>query len=179
MTGQIKGAVDLLINPELRAHAGVHPDNPFVFAATRDSMNPIRGNDVLRSQAVLCGAKNPADLTSTKLRKHIATMSQVMNLQRHELDQLASFMGHDVRIHREFYRLPQNVYQTAKVSKVLIAMEKGIVSGIIGKSLDEIDVSPEDGEHCYIISLCFVIQLQLEVMNKYVFIWCNVRCPVI
>ena len=102
----------------MRSHAGVNPDNPFVFAATKGSMNAIHGNDVLCTHAFICGAQNPVDLTSTKLRKHIATMSQVMNLQPHELDQLASFMGHDVRIHKEFYRLSDDIFQTAKVVEI-------------------------------------------------------------
>jgi len=97
MTAQQKAAVDLLIDPELRSHAGISSDNLFVFAATKGSLNSIRGSDVLRQHAAFCGAKNPTGLTSTNLRKHIATLSQVMNLQGHELDQLASFMGHDIR----------------------------------------------------------------------------------
>jgi hypothetical protein len=34
------------------------------------------------------------------MRKHIDTMSQVINLKGNELDILANFMGHDVRIHK-------------------------------------------------------------------------------
>ena len=37
------------------------------------------------------------------------------------MDQLANFLGHDIRIHREFYRLPEKTLQLAKVSKVLMA----------------------------------------------------------
>jgi len=146
MTSEQKSAVDLLSNQQLRSNAGVSADNEFVFAATKGSMNHIRGNDVLRNHAALCGAHNPADLTSTNLRKHIATLSQVMNLQRHELDQLASFMGHNIDIHREYYRLPNDVLQTAKVAKILLAMEKGQISSLHGKSLDDVEVCPDDGE---------------------------------
>jgi hypothetical protein len=70
----------------------------------------------------------------------------VVNLRDHELDVLADFMGHDIRIHREFYRLPQETYQAAKVSKLLLALEKGNLTNIRGKTLDEITVSDDDGE---------------------------------
>jgi len=55
------------------------------------------------------------------LRKHVITISQVLNLKENELDidLLAQFMGHDIRVHREFYRLPLDVLQTAEVAKIL------------------------------------------------------------
>lgn len=85
-----------------------------------------------------CGAEDPQNLRSTNLRKQIATISQVMNLKDNELDQLADFLGHDIRVHREYYRLLQSTIQLAKISKLLMAMEKGSVKDIQGKSLDEI-----------------------------------------
>jgi len=85
-------------------------------------------------------------LRSTVLRKHIATLSQIMNLKDNELDQLAKFMGHDVRVHREFYRLPCDVMQIAKVAKILIAMETGKIETLKGKSLDEVNVGAIESE---------------------------------
>jgi len=49
-------------------------------------------------------------------------MSQILNLKKNELDQLAQFMGHDIRIYREYYRLPNDVVQAAQVVKVLLSM---------------------------------------------------------
>ncbi|CAI5690129.1 unnamed protein product [Oreochromis niloticus] len=85
-----------------------------------------------------CGAEHPQNLRSTNLRKQIATISQVMNLKDNELDQLADFLGHDIRVHREYYQVPQSTIQLAKISKLLMAMEKGSVKDIQGKTLDEI-----------------------------------------
>lgn len=78
--------------------------------------------------------KQPGNLTSTKLRKHVATVSQLLNLQTHELDQLATFMGHDIEVHREFYRLPE---ETLQMAKVLFALQDGM-GKFKGKSLDDI-----------------------------------------
>ncbi len=86
--------------------------------------------------------QNPEALSSTKLRKHIATMSKILNLSENEADQLADFLGHDIRIHRQFYRLPEGTLQLAKMSKVLMAMEKGTLSEFKGKKLDEIEIDP-------------------------------------
>lgn len=59
-----------------------------------------------------------------------------MNLKDNELDQVAKFMGYDIRVHREYYRLSENTLQLAKISKLLLAMEKGI-DAYKGKSLEE------------------------------------------
>lgn len=80
---------------------------------------------------------------STRLRKQVATLSTVLNLKENEMDQLATFLGHDIRVHREFYRLPESTLQLAKVSKLLIAMEKGRLSDLQGKGLDDIEINPE------------------------------------
>ncbi len=46
-----------------------------------------------------------------------------MNLKNNELNQLAKFLGHDIRVHREYYRLSENTIQLAKVSKLLLSLE--------------------------------------------------------
>lgn len=89
-----------------------------------------------------CGAKNPTALSSTKLRKHVATLSNVLNLNDTELDQLAGFMGHDIRVHREYYRLPESTLQLAKISKILMAMESGRLGEFQNKKLDDINIDP-------------------------------------
>lgn len=83
----------------------------------------------------MCGAKNPEYLRSTHLRKHIATLSQVLNLKNNELDQRANFFGHNIRVHRDFYRLPEATTEMAKISKLLLAMEKGTLGEFQGKLL--------------------------------------------
>ncbi|RXN13663.1 N-lysine methyltransferase SETD8 [Labeo rohita] len=61
-----------------------------------------------------------------------------------EMDQLENFLGHDIRIHREFYRLPEKTLQLAKISKVLMALEQGRLSEFHGKNLDEIGIDPDE-----------------------------------
>ncbi|KAJ8959479.1 hypothetical protein NQ318_022176 [Aromia moschata] len=100
----------------------------------------MSGVNIIRKMAKNCGAKNPAFLTSTKFRKHIATTLQLMNMGEDEMEQIATFMGHTKKTHKEFYRLPQDIYQTAKVAKVLILLEKGKGNEFKGKTLEEINL---------------------------------------
>jgi len=130
-------AIDVLIT--CRKILGVAQSNQYVFPRPY-SDNPVRASDCLRKMSIECGAKFPGNLTSTRLRKHIATTSQILNLQENELDLLAGFLGHDVRIHRHFYRLPQDTLQLAKVSKILLAFDRGQISDYKGKSLEDIEV---------------------------------------
>ena len=81
-------------------------------------------------------------LSSTKLRRQVATLTRVLNLNYTEQDLLADFLGHDIRVHRKFYRLPEGTLQLAKISKVLMACKQGRLSEFKGKSLDQISISP-------------------------------------
>nr|CAI5856477.1 unnamed protein product [Callosobruchus analis] len=53
-------------------------------------------------------------------------------------------MGHTLKTHCSFYRLSDNLYQTAKVSKLLLLSASGGIEKYKGKLLDdtEIDLSP-------------------------------------
>ncbi|CAL8236877.1 unnamed protein product [Arctogadus glacialis] len=104
----------------------------------------FHGTSCIRKVAHECGAKFPQALSCTKLRKHVATVSKVLNLKDTEMDQLADFMGHDIRVHRKFYRLPEGTLQLAKISKVLLALEQGRVAEFKGKNLDEINLEPNE-----------------------------------
>ena len=53
---------------------------------------------------------------------------------------MADFMGHNIRVHRDYYRLPDAATQVAKLSEVLLLMEKGELGRLMGKNLDDLDV---------------------------------------
>ncbi|XP_078790071.1 uncharacterized protein LOC105358446 isoform X3 [Oryzias latipes] len=141
LTPKMLCALELLVKQ--RDASGVLKGNIYLFARP-DALTHFRGSDCLRNFSKICGAKCPESLTSTRLRKHAATLSTVLNMTDTEMDQLANFLGHDIRIHREFYRLPEKTLQLAKVSKVLMALEQGRLAEFHGKNLDEIGIDPDD-----------------------------------
>ncbi|XP_056448662.1 uncharacterized protein LOC130384480 isoform X1 [Gadus chalcogrammus] len=140
LTPSMVDALSLLASN--RTESGVCATNLSLFARPK-AMSHYRGHDCLRVHASQCGAKHPEHLRSTQLRKHVATLSRVLNLKNNELDQVADFSGNDIRVHRDFYRLPVPTTQLAKISKLLLSMEKGHLSGMQGKSLDEIEIDDE------------------------------------
>jgi len=128
-------SIDTLLT--YRIQAGILSSNCYVFAYSH-SDHHLHGCDALRTAALKCGAVAPASLRSTDLCKHVATLCQVLNLKDHELDMLAGYMGHDVHVHRQYYRLPNDVLQTSKLVKVFLLMDRGNLVQQKGRSLDEI-----------------------------------------
>nr|CAI5817923.1 unnamed protein product [Callosobruchus analis] len=126
----------------------VPQSNTYIFANPNSNDRWMSGPAVLRKYAHKCGAKNPELLTSTKFRKQLATILQLMNFESDEMEQIARFMGHTEKTHKEFYRLTENVYQTAKVAKVLLLLNNGKGSEFKGKSLAEIEVGDSTEETC-------------------------------
>ena len=118
-------------------------DNKFIFArATKGSLGHLRGWDSVSDNVreIEASLKKPKDITSTKLRKYIATVSQAAALTEVDVDWLARHLGHDVRVHRDFYRLHESTTELAKVSKLLMAVDSGNIRGVVGKSLSEMTV---------------------------------------
>ncbi|XP_028298057.1 uncharacterized protein LOC114460324 isoform X2 [Gouania willdenowi] len=151
--GKRNRKVPILLTPDMlssmealvayRRACGTPDENPFFFSRP-EAETHLRGSDAIRLIAKECGAKHPETLSSTKLRKQISTLSTVLNLKDHEMDIMANFLGHDIRVHRQFYRLPEGTMELAKVSKVLCALEQGRLSEFKGMSLDQIHISPNE-----------------------------------
>lgn len=57
---------------------------------------------------------------------------------KNELEWLANHMGHTLSVHRKYYRLQEQTLELAKVSKLLIAADCGIIHRYAGKTLDDI-----------------------------------------
>ncbi|CAH0560571.1 unnamed protein product [Brassicogethes aeneus] len=128
--GKIGRGVAVLLSKDVQEHINivlslrqnlVDENNPYLFGKP-DLLTPITGYKVLEKYATISGAKNPTSLTCTKLRKHLAILSQLFSLNETEVDQLATFMGW-VGVHKNSYRFLDDVHQTAKISKLLLLLE--------------------------------------------------------
>lgn len=61
-------------------------------------------------------------------------------MNENELDWLASHLGHDIRVHRDFYRLQSEQVELAKISKLIFAVDSGKAHKFHGKKLDSIQI---------------------------------------
>lgn len=137
LTPDMQKAVDVLI--KMRKSFNILESNPYMFATPFTIEGSNRGTDCLRDAATKSGATSPELLRSTKLRKHVATMTQLLCLSDNDRQQLATFMGHNLSIHDEYYRLPNETLQLSRVSKILLAVDSGRFEELKGKSIEELD----------------------------------------
>ncbi|MCI4382430.1 hypothetical protein PGIGA_G00014790 [Pangasianodon gigas] len=132
----------LMLLTEKRDQCSVSKSNIYVFGQPR-SNRCYRGENALRICANECGAMNPDRLTSTRFSRHISTLSQVLTLKNHELKKLAKFIGHDISLRKEYYRQTEATPRLAKICKLILAIEKGSATEMLGQSLDDI-VLPDE-----------------------------------
>lgn len=104
--GQRDRGVPVLFSCDIQDHIKIlfkHRDkflskhNIYLFGNPRTT-KPISGYKVISKYATLCGAKNPQATTATKLRKHLAPLTQVLNMSDNDIEQLTTFMGHTVNV---------------------------------------------------------------------------------
>lgn len=139
MTADIVKSIEALL--KMRERIGVSPSNKYVFAApTRGSLKFLRGPDCLNAMVQRCELQNPSAVKSTQLRKYVATVSQIIDLKESELEWLARHMGHDLSVHREYYRLHDSTLELSKVSRLLLAVDEGNATKWQGKKLSEINL---------------------------------------
>lgn len=96
----------------------------------------MKACNLMRKFATASGAAVPHRLTGTTLRKHIATNCINLNLSENEVADVANFMGHAEKIHREHYRQPIVSCEILWMSKVLKLAQGG-----------EEDDDDDDDEH--------------------------------
>ena len=155
LTKELAAAIQLLVNT--RETVGINENNVYVFAiATRNSTQFVCGNDALRKHSKLCHMKHPEYITSTNLRKHFATLSQCLVLEKRELDVLASFgwHDHDLKINFGYYCLPGKTMETAQYGKLLLKLEQQGFEDLSGK-LKEI----ENGKNLFCVNTYHVYTL--------------------
>lgn len=117
--GKLGRTVPVLLNSNLleciklilqfRNNAKVPAENPYIFGLPsyeRKRFKYLRACVLMRKFSEHCNAKVAHLLRGTKLRKHIATFCASMELADTEVSDLANFMGHAEKIHKEVYRQP-------------------------------------------------------------------------
>lgn len=78
-------AMELFV--KVRETCGVPSENPFLFGRP-NALSAYNGSECIQKYVKECGAKDPEALKSPKIRKHYATMLQLINLDDNEADQI-------------------------------------------------------------------------------------------
>ncbi|XP_066602821.1 uncharacterized protein MAL13P1.304-like [Prorops nasuta] len=105
-----------------RQAAKVHCKNPYLFGlpgTLKGDYRYLRAYFIIIRFSEECGASDPETLRGTNLRKHLATTCSSLNLRDDEVTDLAAFMGHAEKIHKQHYRQPILSKEILQISKIL------------------------------------------------------------
>lgn len=147
----IKPDVDKSIQLLLRhrLNANITDDNEYVFglpATVAKRIRRINACNVLRKISVLCGAKEPETLRGTKMRKHVASMCISLELSQSSVSDVAAFLGHDDKVHYEYYRKMPIVREIVNLSK-LLRIAQGDDEDDDGDISEDEEQNDPDGDH--------------------------------
>ncbi|XP_044271331.1 uncharacterized protein LOC123015590 [Tribolium madens] len=141
---------------ELRNKAGVSDSNKYLFGIPSDVMY-IDASNVLREFSFKCGATRPDLLRTTYLRKQVATLAQVLNLNDNQIAQVAALMGHSQKVHEQIYKQDDHLFQVTAWTKFLSIARDEDITSYKGKTFKEVltsientevpDVGPADENH--------------------------------
>lgn len=101
----------------------------------------------------------------------LSGQARFLQLPNSELDWLATHLGHDISVHRNFYRLQESTLELAKVSKLLVAVDEGKASQMAGKKLDEIGLN---GNNWYTLTTLSSLRSEQFLQVPYCYISCMV-----
>ena len=69
------------------------------------------------------------------MRKYVAMVSQLVDMDNTELGWLAKHLGHSLDVHKKFYRLQEHTLEMAKVGNLLVAIDNSVAGEFAGKTL--------------------------------------------
>lgn len=103
----------VILVPELLQHfinilleyrnKNIPAENEYLFAVPKSRIRWGQGDVAFRNLTKSMDLQHPEAISSNKLRKHIATVAQILNLSKEETKQFSKFMGHTEKTHSEFY----------------------------------------------------------------------------
>lgn len=127
-----------------RKEANEPKKNPYIFglpSINKKRYRYLRARLLFRKFARQCDANQATTLRSTTLRKHIATHCIQLNINDTDISDLATFMGHADKVHREHYRQPQASRDILKISRYL-----EVVQGDTQDASNESELNNDSGK---------------------------------
>lgn len=111
--------ISLLIS--YRNDIGVPEKNEYLFGlpSKAGKIRVIDAGALFREYSKSCGAEDPTSLRGTNLRKQFATMCATMELSDNDITNVAKYLGHSEKVHRNIYRTNPFHQQVGQMSGLL------------------------------------------------------------
>ena len=133
LTYKMKEKVDSLLVH--RDKLGIPEDNIYLFAIPGHKTH-LRSWDIIRK---FCEEFQVKNLTTTSLRKYLATCAQALNFSDKDVGHLARHLGHTPHVHMKHYRTHLDVIEVGKMASVLHATQQGVLHLQRDKTLDTME----------------------------------------
>ena len=121
----------------------------------------------MRKVCTMVDLQQPKLVTSTNLRKYVATISQLVDMNENEIGWLAQHLGHDIHVHKDFYRMQESTLEIAVNGNLLMAVDEGRAHKFKGKNLRDITL---EGEYVQLQNLLLntirSISIQLRLLQQ-------------
>jgi len=104
LSNKLFESINLILH--FRNEAEVPAKNPYIFGLPgikNQRYRYLRACILLRKFSKECNAIESTTLRGTSLRKHVATHCIQLNLNDIQVSDLATFMGHTKKIHKDHY----------------------------------------------------------------------------
>ena len=121
LTYKMKEKVDTLV--EKRDQLGIPKNNIYLFGIPGYNTH-LKAWDVIRK---FCEVYQVTNLTSTSLRKYLATSCQALNFSDKDVGHLARHLGHTKAVHERHYRQHLDVIEIGKIATILHACQRGVL----------------------------------------------------
>ncbi|KAH3754703.1 hypothetical protein DPMN_189384 [Dreissena polymorpha] len=144
---EVQPGLAYLTDTGVRTAAGIGESNPYLFASKKESI--VWAYDSLNKAGEEASLKAPELITSTNLRKYMATMTQVLDLKSNEFEWVLNHLGHTMDVHKLHYRATSDILERTQNAKLLMLQYQGRIGEFQNQSLEEIqfeDVVQEDTE---------------------------------
>ncbi|ESO84729.1 hypothetical protein LOTGIDRAFT_168393 [Lottia gigantea] len=128
--------LEFLSNPEIRLKSNINKENQYMFANTGSGV--IRAGESLNNVKERLELRGSSRILATNLRKHTATISQIVNLTDQELKNLCRHLGHTQRVHENHYRQTLGLVERIDIAKLMIMQEHNLIATYANKKLSEI-----------------------------------------
>ena len=140
LTYKMKEKVDYLLLH--RDKLGIPEENKYLFAIPGHQTHLCSWNIIRK----FCEEFKVENLTTTSLRKYLATSAQAVNFSDKDVSHLARHLGHTVQVHQRHYRQHLDVIEIGKMATVLHATQQGVLHLQKDKTLDNMEVPEWDLE---------------------------------
>ncbi|XP_074659474.1 uncharacterized protein LOC141912157 [Tubulanus polymorphus] len=130
--------LEFIASLENRCAAGICVENKYLFPTTGKAY--VRAYSSLKSICEICNLKAPARITSVTIRKYTATLTQMMNLDKHHFGWVCKHLGHTKRVNIEHYQAMSGLIERVYLTKLFLLQDLNLTKKYEGQDLSQIDI---------------------------------------